>query len=135
MAHESSSEEYKKKVGVFDARGRDDQTRSKGYRSEREKVESEAYMKEKMRLYLSGPQYSERFWANMRGRDAMLEWEAEDAKREEMEIAKAAMEKYLKGMQYSERFWVNARKSTTHTCFNNSFNNKQSSKSSRRKKV
>ena len=36
----------------------------------------------------------------------MLEWEAEDAKREEMEIAKAAMEKYLKGMQYSERFWV-----------------------------
>ena len=43
----------------------------------------------------------------------MLEWEAEDAKREEMEIAKAAMEKYLKGMQYSERFWVNARKSTT----------------------
>ena len=77
------------------------------------RLKAEAYMKEKMRLYLSGPQYSERFWANMRGRDAMLEWEAEDAKREEMEIAKAAMEKYLKGMQYSERFWVNARKSTT----------------------
>jgi len=77
------------------------------------RLKAEAYMKEKMRLYLSGPQFPERFWANVRGRDAMLEWEAEEAKREEMEIAKAAMEKYLKGMQYSERFWANARKSTT----------------------
>ena len=63
----------------------------------------------------------------------MLEWEAEDA-REEMEIAKAAMEKYLKGMQYSERFWER-EEIDNFSCFNNSFNNKQSSKSSRRKKV
>jgi len=113
MAHESSSEEYKKKLEYLMREEETIKQEAKDTEAREKRLKAEAYMKEKMRLYLSGPQYSERFWANMRGRDAMLEWEAEDAKREEMEIAKAAMEKYLKGMQYSERFWVNARKSTT----------------------
>ena len=113
MAHESSSEEYKKKLEYLMREEETIKQEAKDTEAREKRLKAEAYMKEKMRLYLSGPQFPERFWANVRGRDAMLEWEAEEAKREEMEIAKAAMEKYLKGMQYSERFWANARKSTT----------------------
>ena len=67
MAHESSSEEYKKKLEYLMREEEAIKQEAKDTRREKT-IESEAYMKEKMRLYLSGPQFSERFWANVRGR-------------------------------------------------------------------
>lgn len=113
LAHESSSEEYKKKLEYLMREEETIKQEAKDSEAREKRLKADAYLKEKMRMYLNGPQFSERFWANVRGRDALVEWEAEEEKREELVSQQVAMEKYLKGPQFAERFWSTIRKSST----------------------